>query len=177
MKPALRKFSRETSGAEIAEAALVLPLVFMMMLGIFWFGQAFRIHGTLTQAARQGVRAGVAPICTTCAGANNPSGNAFNAVQGALGAAKLDWNNLSQLPTTPTLLKCSDGTPQTCNPTPTKVCVQENVRLSTVGLGGAGVCGMSVSFQYPYQFWLPFTSINMQRIQLPAQAEMREEDR
>ena len=27
---------------------------------------------------------------------------------------------------------------------------------------GNGVCGISVSFQYPFQFWLPFTSLNKQ---------------
>src|ERR1700730_4996481 len=55
-----------TRGSEVAEAALVLPLMFMILLGIFWFGQAFRIYGTLTHAAREGARAGVAPACSTC---------------------------------------------------------------------------------------------------------------
>ncbi|MGA9977139.1 MAG: TadE family protein, partial [Candidatus Sulfotelmatobacter sp.] len=44
-------------GSEIAEAALVLPLMFMMLIGIFWFGQAFSMYGTITHAARQGARA------------------------------------------------------------------------------------------------------------------------
>jgi hypothetical protein len=30
--------ARDTSGAEIAEAAIVLPLVFMLLLGIYWLG-------------------------------------------------------------------------------------------------------------------------------------------
>ena len=47
----LRKLVRDTRGAEIAEAAAVLPLMFMMLLGIFWFGQAFSIYGTITRAA------------------------------------------------------------------------------------------------------------------------------
>ena len=57
------RLARETRGQEIAEAALVLPIVFMLMLGIFWFGQAFRIYGTITHAAREGARAAVAPLC------------------------------------------------------------------------------------------------------------------
>jgi len=36
----LRKLERP-DGAEIAEVALVLPLVFMFLLGIVWFGRAF----------------------------------------------------------------------------------------------------------------------------------------
>jgi len=54
--------ARDTRGAEIAETAMVLPLVFMMLMAIFWFGQAFRIYGTITHAAREGARAAVAPV-------------------------------------------------------------------------------------------------------------------
>ena len=59
-----------SEGAEIAEAAAVLPLMFMMLLGIFWFGQAFSIYGAITRAAQEGARAGAAPYCTTC---NSPN--------------------------------------------------------------------------------------------------------
>jgi hypothetical protein len=38
------------------------------------------------------------------------------------------------------------------------------------------VNGISVSFQYPFQFWLPFTSLNKQRILLSASARVRLED-
>jgi len=47
-----RRLISETRGAEIAEAAAVLPLMFMMLLGIFWFGQAFSIYGAITRAAQ-----------------------------------------------------------------------------------------------------------------------------
>jgi hypothetical protein len=33
-----RRLAVETRATEIAEAAAVLPLMFMMLLGIFWFG-------------------------------------------------------------------------------------------------------------------------------------------
>ena len=62
----LRKLGSETVGAEIAEAAAVLPLMFMILLGIFWFGQAFSIYGAITRAAQEGARAGAAPSCATC---------------------------------------------------------------------------------------------------------------
>ena len=45
---------RSADGAEIAEAAMVLPLVFMLLLGIVWFGRAFNIYSTIQQAAQQG---------------------------------------------------------------------------------------------------------------------------
>src|SRR3981081_4262212 len=90
---ALRRLARGTSGAEIAEAALVLPLMFMMLLGIFWFGQAFSIYGTITHAAREGARAGAAPSCTTCVAGNTGSKNAYDAVKSALAVGKLDVAN------------------------------------------------------------------------------------
>jgi hypothetical protein len=37
-------------------------------------------------------------------------------------------------------------------------------------------CGIIVSFQYPFQFYLPFTSLNMQKIILSAQAQSRMEN-
>ena len=38
----LQNLAADTRGSEIAEAAAVLPVMFMVLLGIFWFGQAFR---------------------------------------------------------------------------------------------------------------------------------------
>ena len=37
----LKKIATGTTGSEIAEAALVLPIFFLIMLGIYWFGRAF----------------------------------------------------------------------------------------------------------------------------------------
>jgi Flp pilus assembly protein TadG len=184
-KAAWLKTVRDPDGSEIAEAALVLPLMFMMLMGIFWFGQAFRISGTIAHAARQGARAAVAPACTACTAANTAPQNAYNAVQSALLAAKLDPSLVSQPTTVPALCscgstdsKCTGGKAATCDPSETTVCVQTNVQLSFTNLGnngGAGVCGDSVSFQYPYTFWLPGSSLNKQNLLLPAQAEMRAE--
>src|SRR6266436_8569359 len=65
IKPIARKLE-STDGAEIAEAALVLPLVFMFLLGIIWFGRAFNIYSTITQAAEQGAATAARPACATC---------------------------------------------------------------------------------------------------------------
>ena len=48
----LREIARDSCGTEIAETAVVLPLVFMLLLGIMWFGRAFNIYSTLNRAAR-----------------------------------------------------------------------------------------------------------------------------
>ena len=83
MRSFARKFRwliRETRGVEIAETAAVLPLLFLIVLGIFWFGQAFRMYGTITRAAQDGARAGAAPGCSTCGGPNTTTAYANDAV-------------------------------------------------------------------------------------------------
>src|SRR5258707_581827 len=69
----LRKL-RRTDGAEIAEAALVLPLLFMFLLGIVWFGRAFQIYATITQAAQQGAVMAARASCATCGNTPAPNG-------------------------------------------------------------------------------------------------------
>jgi Flp pilus assembly protein TadG len=186
-KTAWLRTVRETDGSEIAEAALVLPLMFMMLLAIFWFGQAFSMYGTITHAARQGARAAVAPACTTCTTANTPAQNAYTAVQSALAASRLNPVNMSRPTTAPALCSCGStnsscngGSAVTCDASETSVCVQTNVQLSFSAKGGAGECGTSVSFQYkyPHHFYLPCAewpchSLDLGQMSLPAQAQMR----
>jgi len=167
-----RRLAGETSAAEIAEAAAVLPLMFMVLLGIFWFGQAFSIYGTITRAAQEGARAGAAPQCTTCTVGNSAAQNANNAVIAALAAAKLDSTKARQPITLPATQACGGGS-VSCDGSVSNVCVQTGVQLSNTSSGGAGVCGIAVSFQYPFQFWLPFTSLNNQQIWLTATAHAR----
>ena len=175
------RLSRDTRGAEIAEAAAVLPVMFMILLGIFWFGQAFNLYGAITRAAQEGARAGAAPACTTCPpAANRPAQNAANAVQAALLASKLD-PNLAQFPVNPpTLISCivgQIGNTACDGSASSKVCIQTPVQLTNPFSGAAGVCGISVSFQYPFSFHLPFTSLNNQQILLNASARVRMETR
>lgn len=187
----LRRLADETRGAEIAEAAAVLPVMFMILIGIFWFGQAFSIYGTITRAAQDGARAAVAPQCTSCASTNNPSVNAYNAIQADMAAAHLNVALMQQLTTTPPLCACGSSTTLCsgagipCDSSETNICVQGVKHVAgnmTEGLvqlapatNGGGVCGVSVSFRYPFRFWLPFTSLNQQQIWLQAQAQVRAE--
>lgn len=182
----MKKFGRnlvnrliaETRGAEIAEAAAVLPLMFMVLLGIFWFGQAFSIYGAITRAAQEGARAGsYSPNCTTCAADSLAlrKANAVTAVQAALQASKLN-PALAQPPATPpTYTTCLGGTPSCDLAASGQYCIQAPVRLAT-DPGATGVCGMSVSLQYPFQFWLPFTSLNKQRIWITSSALVKLEN-
>jgi Flp pilus assembly protein TadG len=193
-----RDLARATRGQEVVEFALIVPLLFMLLIGIFWFGQAFRIYGTITNAARDGARAAVSPPCSTCT-AQDPSQNAWNAVQSDLQVARLNPNVLAPPATLPAVCACGSAAAfnsctagaVACDASQPNICVQGIthsgttvneglVMLSSTGAdgglnGGAGACGVSVSFVYPYTFPLPFTSIGNRTINLRAQAQMRAE--
>ena len=173
----LARLAWSENASEIAEAAAVLPLMFTVLLGIFWFGQAFSTYGTITRAAQEGARAGAAAsACTTCGGGAVPASNAYTAVQNVLTVAKLDPLIATAPAPPPALLACNTGAAVSCaGPSPTHVCVQMNVQLTVRAGGGVGVCGVSVSFQYPFKFWLPFTSLNKQQVLLNASARVRSE--
>lgn len=58
----IRLFRRKTErrrGAAVVEAALVLPIFFMVVLGIVEFGRAFMISQMLQNSAREGCRKAV----------------------------------------------------------------------------------------------------------------------
>ncbi len=174
----LRQLLRDTRGAEIAEAAAVLPLMFMMLLGIFWFGQAFATYGAITRAAQEGARAGAFPYCATCGTPNTLTAFAANAVaatNAALTASKLN-PALVQLPSTPpTFTTCFSNIlngPPGCQGG-SNICVLAPVQLTLQGTGATQVCGLEVAFGYPFQFWLPFTSLSKQQIFLQASARVR----
>jgi Flp pilus assembly protein TadG len=168
-----------TRGQEIAEAAVVLPLMMMFLLGIYWFGRAYNIYGTITHAAREGARTATAPTCAMCGNVATTQDQVADKIADILKASKLDPAKVSAI--TPALCDCgtpSCGTPVACATVTSgkaQVCVQRNVLLNA-NTSNPPACGVAVSFRYPYQFWLPFTSLNKQLIQLRAQAEATGED-
>jgi len=48
-----------SKGQALVEMAIILPLLVLLVMGIFEFGRAMYIKNTLTHAARAGARAGV----------------------------------------------------------------------------------------------------------------------
>ena len=66
----LRLAPHDDAGQELVEAAIVLPILFLILLAIFWFGRAFNISSTLDRAASEGVKTANRRSCATC-------GNAF----------------------------------------------------------------------------------------------------
>lgn len=177
----------DARGAEVAEAAVILPLLFMLVMAIYWFGQAFLIYGTLASAARAGARAAVTPVCATCApSGTGPAQNAQTVIQNNMAAAHMNSSQLVPITkwTAPNQCLCNNGavascTQVACDGSVTNICVQENVQISYPTIqGGMGACGTSVSMMYKnsgYHFSIPFTGLDLGNIQFPAQAQMRTE--
>jgi len=166
------KTVRETRGSQVAEAALVMPLAFMLLLGIYWFGRAFNTYATINSAAREGARIAVAQTCATC-GNTAPSTVASTVTQ-TMQASSVDPSQIIQYPSTlPTPANCPSPFPSaSCS---VSSAPNKNVTVCNYVALTAQVCGVTVSFQYPYQFWLPFTSLNNQQIILTADVQMKGE--
>jgi hypothetical protein len=177
---AITRLLTKADGAEIAEAALVLPLVFTLLLGIIWFGRAFNIYSTIAQAAQQGAITAARDSCATCAGGNGPPAAtaADGAVTAVLQASSLDLGQIKQWEAnnpTPGVQPCPSPAPApSCSVTTHKIWVCSSVLLNSSTQPTQ--CGAMVSFQYPFQFYLPFTSLNMQQITLSAQGQSRMEN-
>jgi Flp pilus assembly protein TadG len=166
---------RGTVGAEIAEAALVMPVVFIFLLGIIWFGRAFNIYSTITQAAQQGAIVAARPVCATCAQPGFPPDTAVvTAVTNVMQASSLDPNQIKSIAS---VTGCS---------TPSNIQICRQVVLSNSGPliplsfcsapQQSQVCGATVTFQYPFYFYLPFTSLNLTQVVMNAQAQSRMEN-
>ena len=52
----MRWMLRDERGASAVEFAFIVPLLILLVLGIAEFGHAFQVQGTLSAAAREGVR-------------------------------------------------------------------------------------------------------------------------
>jgi Flp pilus assembly protein TadG len=168
------RVASESGGAEIAETALVMPLVFLFLLGIFWFGRAYNVYSTITYAAREGALTAARANCASCTPPNTPTTDLAVAtrVSAVLQASKLDPTPIAVYTVTPAPVFCQNITPPgACAPPVNNITVCRGVRL-TAATSTLPACGALVSFQYPYQFYLPFTSLNMQLFNLPAAAEV-----
>src|SRR5262245_43043267 len=85
----LRFLVRDSCGAEIAETAIVMPLVFLFLLAIFWFGRAYNVYSTITYAAREGALTAARASCATCGNALPTPANVATRVASVLQASKL----------------------------------------------------------------------------------------
>jgi hypothetical protein len=178
MKIRTNKLLAGAGGSEIAEAALVLPIAFMVLLGIYWFGRAFNVYATINHAAREGARYAVAQSCaSSCNNAPPTLSNIASQVGQAMQASGLDPN--LAITDSVTHTACPVGVANTCTASSSGPAIWfcSNVELVATPPAGSGgpVCGVSIDFQYPFQLSLPFTSLNGQQVNLSAHVQMKTE--
>jgi Flp pilus assembly protein TadG len=171
----LRKIVAGTAGSEIAEAALVIPIFFLILLGIYWFGRAFNTYATLNHAAREGALVATMSNCASCGNTAAGALAVANAVTAGLQAAGLNPNQI-QLYSSSSSTSCG-GLATACNSANNNITVCSNVQLTTAANTGLPVCGLTVSFQYPYNFTLPVAvppyGSNGFNLQLKASVQMK----
>jgi hypothetical protein len=176
IKPIARKLE-STDGAEIAEAALVLPLVFIFIFGIIWFGLAFHIYGTIQQAAQQGATTAARSTCASCTNPNalpDPNTAVDPVVVAVLEASGLRTGKIILAPK-PILLPCPAPAPQgTCTKTDHNIWVCSSVLLNSASQPPQ--CGAMVSFRYSFDTLNLMSLTPLPSIKLSAQAQSRMEN-
>jgi Flp pilus assembly protein TadG len=60
----LRSLVKKESGQSLLETAMTLPLILLIVVGIFEFGRAFQTWQVLSNAAREGARVAILPYAT-----------------------------------------------------------------------------------------------------------------
>jgi Flp pilus assembly protein TadG len=145
-----RTVYRKECGAELLEVALTIPILLALLLGILSFTRAYNAYQTITRAAREGARTLVLTTCATCGNASVQSSTARSVVNGVLTSANFTPSNVTNYAATYVWIDASAATPQQC--------------------------GVNISFNYPYQILLPFTSVNLTNLNLKADVQMRMEN-
>jgi len=156
-REAWRTLLRE-EGSEMLEVALVAPLLVGLILAIFWFGRAYNIYETITRAAREGARAAAAPSCATCGNSSLSSSQVQQVVNQMLSADDLDPANVQSFQA---LANQPLAGSMSCPASPAV-------------LSSGQICGVVVSFTYPFTFHLPLTTLNV--LNISTQVQMAEEN-
>ena len=145
-----RRLSSGSRGQELVEFAFVLPILLMLLMGIFYLGRAISVYQALGRAAREGARAALATSCATCGDTVNAAA-ATSAIDNALQAASLD-------PAMATI-----NPPNSVSP------------LNPGDPANYQVNGVTVQITYPVPLNIPFTSLNATTIYLSQTVTMRQE--
>ena len=170
----IRRIWHDCTAAEIAEAAFVLPLMFVFLIGIFQFARVYMVYSTMQRAAQEGAHAAAGSSCATCPTTPNPHQIpakvvASSYVHPVFQIAHVDDVPLIGTPPAIALKSCVDGiTVVDCDTAGTsanpQICLRRNVILNVVAGTGGGptsgtpVCGTALSLTYPYGFTLPSVS-------------------
>lgn len=186
---------RDKRANELAEFAVIIPVLLMVLIGMYWFGRAYNIYETITRAAREGARYGATPVCALCGtscgnGTDMPgfpctSTIVSNSIIPSLQAAHLDPSQIIPIngstKNPPNLNSCFRGgtQPAGCRAAGPACFSSNNVWVCHCVDMNTGAnppeCGTWVGFKYPFTFPFPFTGLNNLAINIPTTVQMREE--
>lgn len=172
-------FALQDSGQEIAEAAIVLPILFLLLLAIFWFARAFNISSTLDRAAREGIQAAGQRTCATCGNTSQANTQIVTQISNVLAADHLQVASLqpyspafacnaTPAPSCTTLqnVEICTGAPLTCG----------NVACQTPPVACGANAGLGVRVSFAYQTESPLSIANLPRITIHASAQSEPEN-
>ena len=102
----MKRLCQDTRGQAMVEFALVLPLLLILLIGVFEFGRAWNVYHAVTDAARLGARSAVVadPVTT--------QDSVYAIVRRALSRAAIDTNNAT---ISMTGWRTGSGTPASIN--------------------------------------------------------------
>ncbi len=167
------------SGAEIAEFALVLPLLFLVLLAIFWFGLAFNVAATAERAAKQAAQTAAKPTCVSCTN-DFPNNTAIvDSLNSTLEAGHLDPRNkeayspaFACTATPPPDCSTAENV-EICNNAPL-TCGSAKCQSPPTTCGENPTRGVRVSFSYNFKSPVPLGSWS--QLTIPASAQANQED-
>jgi TadE-like protein len=170
----LRLYRRREAGNEIVEMALVLPILFLVLLAIFWFGMAFYAMSTAQRAAKQAIAEAARPTCATCGNDFSSRRQVVSAVQQSLQTGHL---NIANIVSTSLPFACQATPAPSCN-TSQGIQICDGVPLNCgtapcqdppAACGNDAMLGMRVSFGYRLNSPVPLG--NWSSITIPASAQ------
>lgn len=102
----MKRLRQDTRGQAMVEFALVLPLLLILLIGVFEFGRAWNVYHAVTDAARLGARSAVVadPVTT--------QDSVYAIIRRALSRAAIDTNNAT---ISMTGWRTGSGTPASIN--------------------------------------------------------------
>ena len=116
---------------------------------MIWIAQAYNVYQTMTRATREGAHFAVIPSCASCGNAFPTEAEVRTVIDSALSVASLKPNLVSNFTMQRNVV---------LNPTATPV-----------------ETGVVISYDYPFIFFMPFTSVHLTNISIPISIQMREE--
>jgi Flp pilus assembly protein TadG len=169
-----RRLATDSAGAAIAEAAAILPILFMVLMAIYSFGRAYNIYSTINRAAQEGAAVAARSNCGSCGNQLTTPVDVFNAVSIVMQGSRIDAGGIASNALSPAPPAC-DPDLTSSHDTQANIDIYRNVQLN-VGSTGPPICGAIVTFTYPYQLVVPFTSVNFSTVTLTAAAERQMEN-